>query len=57
MERKETQNQVKDLLKRGDSYFLNKLCSSDPYALSYLITLAIKQQETINHIKNIISED
>ena len=53
---KETHNKVKDLLKRGDSYFLNKLCTNDPYALSYLITVAIKQQETMQHIKNILED-
>lgn len=43
-------------MREGDSYTLARICRNEPYALDYLIGKALKNQDTLNHIKNIMED-
>ena len=43
-------------MKEGDAYTLARICRKEPYALDYLITKALKNQDTLNHIKSIMED-
>lgn len=47
---------ITDALEIGDGYHIATICAADRYALQYLISVTIKQSETINHIKNILED-
>ena len=52
-----TRQAIREALAAYDRHHIATICTANPYALDYLISTTLEQQDTINHIKNIISED
>ena len=58
MTHQEIQAKIDALMDRGDWFDISKSCKEDEsqYALYYVISIAIKQQATLNHIKRIMED-
>lgn len=47
---------IDTLIKQGDAYTLTTLLRSNDYALYYFICKALKDADTLKHIKNIMED-
>ena len=49
-----TRQAINEALSSYDRSHIATICAANRYALEYLISITLEQQEKINHIKNII---